>query len=296
MLNFRLCRWLLALNCGVGAFAQVVPNTHFHHIHLNSTDPKAAIAFYTTRVDGEPGKFAGTIDGVWAQSVWLLFNKVNAPPPSDPVSSIWHFDWGNEDLKATYSSEISAGLKFQQPLTDVADTMGGQKGRSFYALLDGPDHATVEQTTANHHHFNSIHFFCDDPVATADWYIKTFGAKPGAKSPEKRVNSVGLQIGPLATVQMDTTTLIFLPIQWGMTAKLPGWEGRKTLENTKGRVVDHIGVSVDNLDDAIAKLKAAGVHVTNEPRSAAGGKIKFAFIDGPDKTWIEVVEGQAHKE
>jgi hypothetical protein len=33
-----------------------------------------------------------------------------------------------------------------------------------------------------------------------------------------------------------------------------------------------------------------------EIKSAAGGKIKYAFIEGPDKIRIELVEGQAHKE
>ncbi len=60
--------------------------------------------------------------------------------------------------------------------------------------------------------------------------------------------------------------------------------------------MDNIGISVDNLDDAMAKLKAAGVTVLNEARSAAGGKIKFAFIEGPDKMKIEVIEGHADKQ
>jgi catechol 2,3-dioxygenase-like lactoylglutathione lyase family enzyme len=61
-------------------------------------------------------------------------------------------------------------------------------------------------------------------------------------------------------------------------------------------VVDHIGISVDNLEDAVAKLKAEGVKVTDEIRSVANGKIKFAFIEGPDKLRIEVIEGHAKKE
>ena len=32
---------------------------HFHHVHLNATDPKAAIDFYTSKFDCEKAKFAG---------------------------------------------------------------------------------------------------------------------------------------------------------------------------------------------------------------------------------------------
>jgi hypothetical protein len=38
------------------------------------------------------------------------------------------------------------------------------------------------------------------------------------------------------------------------------------------------------------------VKVTGEIHSEAGGKVKFAFIEGPDKTRIELVEGHARKE
>ena len=38
--------------------------THFHHVHLNSTDPRAAIEFYTTHLSGEKASFDGA-DAVW---------------------------------------------------------------------------------------------------------------------------------------------------------------------------------------------------------------------------------------
>src|SRR5690348_5469630 len=49
---------------------------HFHHVHLNATDPKAAIDFYTSKFDCEKGKLVDQLDGVWAQKSWLLFTKV----------------------------------------------------------------------------------------------------------------------------------------------------------------------------------------------------------------------------
>src|SRR6185295_7157542 len=51
-----------------------------------------------------------------------------------------------------------------------------------------------------------------------------------------------------------------------------------------------------NLAAALEKIRKAGVKVTDEIKSAAGGKIKYAFIEGPDKIRIELVEGQAQKE
>src|SRR5205814_1651568 len=65
------------------AIGQTVENAHFHHLHLNATDPAADIEFYTARFDAEKGKFAGVMDGMWTQKSWILFTKVNTAPKSE---------------------------------------------------------------------------------------------------------------------------------------------------------------------------------------------------------------------
>src|ERR1700730_15528450 len=93
---------------------------HFHHIHLNSTDPAAAAAFYPKHFDCEEKPYQGA-PAVWAQKSWLLFNKVDQPPPSDITSAVWHFGWGAEDMPAEYQKQLDMGTKFQTPLTDISD-------------------------------------------------------------------------------------------------------------------------------------------------------------------------------
>ena len=181
----RLCLPFVSIALSVVAgscvFAQPAPtvaNAHFHHLHLNATDPAKDIEFYTTKFEGEKAKFAGVADAVWAHKAWILFQKVNAPPTSDITSTIWHFGWGAEDMKATYQKQLDSGTKFQTPLTDISDIGGGanvQMGRFFYAYVDGPDHSLIELNTANHHHFGHIHLLSEDPVAAAQWYAKHFG-------------------------------------------------------------------------------------------------------------------------
>src|SRR5437868_13720522 len=78
---------------------------HFHHLHLNATDPAAAIDFYTSKFDCEKAKFMGLSDAVWAQKSWLLFHKVGKAPPWELTSAIWHFGWGAEDMKAEYKRQ-----------------------------------------------------------------------------------------------------------------------------------------------------------------------------------------------
>ena len=74
----------------------------------------------------------------------------------------------------------------------------------------------------------------------------------------------GVAIGPSASFMMDNVNIIIYPVEYPKTQMAKDWEGRKTFESTKGRAVDHLGFSVDNLDAAMARLKKDGVKVTDE--------------------------------
>ncbi len=277
-----------------------MPEAHFHHLHLNTLDPQAAIEFYTSKFDCEKAKFAGLLDGVWAQKSWLFFTKVSQPPPWELTSSIWHFGWGAEDMKATYAKHQAMGTKFFTPLTDISDIGGnvGAKDLFYYAYVQSPDKALIELNTANHHHFGHLHLFSADPIAAGDWYAKYFGAKRRSTRPPSREPRFyrNHQIGPSISLMSDQVNIIIYPVEYTQRAYPDWWKGKSELDSTKGRVVDHISFSFDNLAEALEKLRKDGVKVTDEIRSVAGGKIKFAFIEGPDKIRIELIEGHAKKE
>jgi len=275
-----------------------MPEAHFHHLHLNTLDPKAAIDFYTSRFDCERARFAGLLDAVWTQKSWILFTKVSQPPPWELTSSIWHFGWGAEDMKAAYEKQLAMGTKFFTPLTDISDIGGntGAKDLFYYAYVQGPDGALVELNTASHHRFGHLHLFSADPVAAGEWYEKYLGAKrrsTRAPSREPRFYR-NHQIGPSVSLTIDNVNIIIYSIEYTKRAYPDHWRGKTELDSTRGRVVDHIGFSFDNLAEALEKMRKDGVKVTDEIRSI--GKIKFAFIEGPDKIRIELVEGHASKE
>src|ERR1700728_3506292 len=113
----------------------------------------------------------------------------------------------------------------------------------------------IELNTSNNHRFGHVHLLSADPVATGEWYAKHFGVKPRG-SPQVHMYR-DVQIGPASSFTMDNVNVIIYPMEYAITSHMPGWENRKTFEPTKGRVVDHIGISVENLDDAIAALRKA---------------------------------------
>jgi catechol 2,3-dioxygenase-like lactoylglutathione lyase family enzyme len=292
---FATCMALVTLRAGAGD-DKPLPEAHFHHLFLNTLDPAAASDFYTSKFDCEKAKFAGVHDAVWAQKSWLLFNKVDSPPPWQLTSAIWHFGWGAEDMKAAYKKQLDMGTKFFTPLTPIRRI----SPEFYYAYVDGPDHALIELNTARHHHFGHLHLLSEDPVSAGLWYMKYFGAKRAGNpktepSREPRFYE-GIQVGPSMSLMMDNVNIILFPVQYSKQAYPEHWKGVSEMTPTKGRVVDHVGISVDNLEQAVERLRKDGVKIAGDIKSAAGGKVKYAYIEGPDKISIELVEGQARKE
>jgi catechol 2,3-dioxygenase-like lactoylglutathione lyase family enzyme len=270
--------------------APAQPTARFHHVHLNTTNPAAAVDFYASHFKARKEKFAGTSDAIWTGDSWLLFTKVATPPHADLVSSIWHIGWGAEDVPATYQKQLERGTRFATPLTDITAMVGS--GRSFfYAYVDGPDHALIELNTAANHNFGHVHMFSADPPAAGAWYAKHFGWRVRAQT-EKRIYEDN-QIGPAAFVTAGHVSMIIYPQPYVVHQNPTQWQGRTDFASTRGRVIDHLGFSVDDLDATLARLKAAGVKITSAPRSAANGQLKVAFIEGPDRVGIELLEDRS---
>ena len=273
----RALALLVLLALAFGAGAQTPPLAHFHHVHLNATDPPAAIEFYTSKFKARRESFAGLGDAVWTGDSWLLFTKVNSSPPSELLSGIWHIGWGAEDMQSTYQQQLAKGTRFATPITDISDMVGGNRS-FFYAYVDGPDHVLIELNTARHHNFGHVHMFSADPPAAGAWYTKEFGFRNFAQT-EKRIYR-DVQIAPAAFVTADHVSMIIYPVEYR----------GGTFVSTRGRVIDHLGFSVDDLDATLARMRNDGVKVTAEPRSIADGRIKFAFIEGPDQVAIELIQ------
>jgi catechol 2,3-dioxygenase-like lactoylglutathione lyase family enzyme len=267
---------LVALFACAAALAQT-PSAHFHHVHLNTTDPAAAIDFYTSKFKARQESYAGLGDAVWTGDSWLLFTKVAAPPPSELLSGIWHIGWGAEDMQATYQQQLARGTRFATPITDISDLVGGNRS-FFYAYVDGPDHVLIELNTARHHNFGHVHLFSADPPAAGAWYAKELGLRSFPQT-EKRIYR-NVQVAPAAFVTADHVSMIIYPLEYRGGTIVP----------TRGRVIDHLGFSVEDLDATLARLRNDGVKVTAEPHSLAEGRIKSAFIEGPDQVAIELLQ------
>jgi catechol 2,3-dioxygenase-like lactoylglutathione lyase family enzyme len=255
--------------------------TGFHHVHLNSRAPSKAIEFYTSTFDVTKKTALAGWDGVQSENMYLLFNKVRKPPATTPDSAIWHFGWGSPAMETDYPKHLANGVTFATPLTKLGSG-------TLFAYMKAPDGALVEINSSNTRAFIHVHLYSDAPLCAADWYVKNLGAvsrsnaqRPGPCEVSFAAPSepLGVIRSPAATVRFGEVNLIIYPRQ------RPG-----PLVSPRGHVVDHIALSVTDVNAALDRLRKSGVKVLEEPHRFGNSKTRAAMIEGPDKIAIELVE------
>jgi catechol 2,3-dioxygenase-like lactoylglutathione lyase family enzyme len=301
------------------------PAPRFHHLHLNSVNPDAAIDFYTKQFPSTvKATFAGA-PALKAGNVWVLFTKVNAPPLLQPLTAFWHFGWHVVDVREnlkTYqqrkevkllplyttdeggfvyvSSDTWPGtggvLGLTKPQIAEAKSNGVKAaGGAGFAYLAGPDGAIIEyQGNMPAERFNHVHMYHEDPFCSQLWYQKHLGATVatgrgpqrteanckvdrGADKSWPALEKEGMFRIPAAPVAFDDVAL--------NSYMNPG---DKPLAGTRGHLMDHIGLSVSDLDAWIAKLRAQGVKFLEQPYKV--GDMRALMIEGPSREAIELIE------
>ena len=122
--------------------------------------------------------------------------------------------------------------------------------------------------------YDHVHLISPDPLKTAQFYEGMFNAK--------RVGVSELGAGRVI-VELDLNGSRLL-IKSGnvKTDTAPG-----SSEPAHG--LEHFGVRTDNLEAAVAELKAKGAEFTVEIREIRPG-VKISFLLGPENVLIELLE------
>jgi len=308
------------------AFGQALPPPHFHHLALNATDPEAAIAFYrkefpsTSRTDWQ-----GLPALASPSHVMIVFQKVAATPPADPnVTAYWHFGWTAADSRKSLETFRAQNLLVPFFTDDQGHYVGissdtypyppGVPGRTEAQLaqaavqnlqpsrsggngyIHGPDDAIVEFTGNSPERFDHIHMWQDDPLCAQLWYERHLEAQPrrgtmpaeavteencktprGADASWPSLSKSGTYRSPTGGVRFDDVAM-----NWYMN------QTDKPLAPTRGHLMDHVSLSVGDLDAWIAKLKSEGVAFLEGPYRV--GSARAVMIQGPSREAIELIE------
>ncbi len=119
-----------------------------------------------------------------------------------------------------------------------------------------------------------IHLRSPDPEATAQWYEQMLGAEV--------IRSEQADGTPRVDLRLGGGQLVFIaPANPALTTSAPPRAPYFGLE--------HIGLTVADIDAAADELKAKGVAFTTEPITVRPG-VRIAFMRGPEDVLIELIQ------
>ena len=305
----------------------MLPTPKFHHLHLNSTDPDAAIDFYRRQFPSTENQKWGGFPALRSPNeVMVLFTQVDTRPVSEPQSAIWHFGWHVTDSRRTletfktrrdvellplYTSDEGGAVLIS---SDTWPSQGGvlgltkaqiaearQKGLGTaggggFAYMTGPDDALVEY--AGDHpaeRFNHVHLYQEDPFCAQLWYQKHLNAPPRTGWGGAPVTETDCKVPRGADrtwPALNREGMYRSPragVEFGDVALI--WyanQGERPLVGSRGQLQDHIALSVADLDAWIDKLRSEGVAFLEEPYAL--GDTRAIMIEGPSREALELVE------
>ncbi|MBN9005536.1 MAG: VOC family protein [Rhizobiales bacterium] len=116
--------------------------------------------------------------------------------------------------------------------------------------------------------WDHVHIRTPDPEDTAKWFAETLGAEI-VRTPVR------------LDVKLGSANIFLAPVTAG--------DGVNPPPSTPYQGLDHFGLSVKDIDDVAAHLKAKGVTFTKEPHTIRPG-VRICFIRGPQGISIELLE------
>ena len=260
--SFLAALWLGAASANAQTMPPNDAGVTMGHLHLNSRDLDANKKIFVG-MGGEALNIPGApLQYVRFPGVIVILNlPPGAPPESGPSEGtvINHVGFLVPNAQDAAAKWKAAGLPVEP----------GRNGRTDQAYVVTADGLRVEILEDKNQkepiRFHHVHFFVPE-AAIADiqaWYVKNFGATAGMRGTSQAADVPGAN---LTFSKTDTPTV-----------------------PTKGRILDHIGFDVTNLDVAVKRFTANGIKLDRGPETLPNG-VKLLFIHDPWGTNIEVNE------
>ena len=241
--------------------------TAFGHLHVHPSDPAEHREFWIDTLGAaighvgtmEVAKFPGGL------VEWISPSWGDAKPAGGSKStSVHHVAFSVPDLRAALDSVTAAGYP------DVTSTeMPEGNGKTAVAFVMGPDDLLVELVESKAqrapYSMDHIHFTTPQAAETEAWYVKLLDA---TRSTDSRAPSA----------EIPGTRLVFSPSSNPVTG-------------TKGRVLDHIGFEVRDLEAFTKEIEGMGITVERFIETDILGGLAIAYITDPWGTYIELTDG-----
>ena len=307
--------------------AHDLPTPKFHHVHLRSADPDAAVDFYCRLFPtSRPTTWAGFTAAAVPNDILILFER-DETVDATQQSALWHFGWHVPDSRRTTEEFLKRDDVVSMPLyTGIGDghvpicsdtwyktgeDLGVTKARIAelqaqnapipggpgFAYFQGPDGALFEIAGdyGEEERFNHVHMWQEDPFCAQLWYRKHFGFQPRAKFANIPVGEDDCRVPRTPDPSfpaLDPAGMYRYPAGGVAVGDVDlTWypnQGSDSPPSSLGRLLDHIAFSVTDLDAWSDRLKSGGVTFLKDAYPI--GDTRAVMIEGPSREAIALVE------
>ena len=275
----EICVGVLLLTlASVPASAQLLaakdgPIVYGHH-HLNVTSIDAHKKFWVDALGGKSVKVGTSPNEIVMFPNVLVFLRQQMPTGGTKGTTVNHLAFAVTNVRQAVDRARAAGYRIATReeagvYDEVKDDIAFNKEQQSYsAFVMGPDEVKVQlfevRTNPSPVALHHVHFA--GPAAEMKaWYVKVFGAKPSTR-------------GMFEAADLPGVNLSFSP------APAP-------VVGTRGRVLDHIGFEVRDLEAFCKRLEGMGITLDRPYTKVPALNIAIAFIQDPWGTYIELTEG-----
>ena len=262
MKKFVAVFWLASALVGGTAVAQTMPPNEtgvtMGHLHLNSRDLEANKKIFVGM--GGEALNLGALQYVRFPGVSVILNlPPGAPPEAGPTvgTVINHVGFLVPNVQ-------EAATKWKASGVPVLPGNNGRLDQAFVVTADGLRVEVLQDKDQKVPiRFHHVHFFVPASAIAEiqTWYGKNFGAKPGMRGANQAADVPGAN---LTFSKTDTPTV-----------------------STKGRILDHIGFDVIDIEAAAKRFQENGIKLDRGIETLPNG-VKLLFIHDPWGTSIEV--------
>jgi len=246
------------------------------HLHYVVRDVAANKAFWV-KLGGRSVLFNGTTEGIVFPDVVVLLRQ-GEPTGGTEGSVVNHVAFRVKSLAEIERAGFTVEYNAQYPGVASVHTPEGERVELFddglatnltFTIDSGGNDAVAERHNrkitvpiiAHHIHLNVPQ---DQVAAVKEWYATHFGGVRGKRWRYDAVDLPGININ----------------ISGVDTAQAP----------TRGRMLDHIGFEVTNLEAFCRELEAQGIKL-DRPYGKLPSGFGLAFLTDPWGTYIELTEG-----
>jgi len=254
----------LLLALATPARAQLSPmndaGVTYGHVHLNVSDIEVHKKLFVDIFGGEFVQKGPLAAVKWPNMLVAFAQKAPTGPSQGTVTD--HFGFRVRSMPDMLTALRTAGYQIQREFT------GAEGFPNAYVL--GPDGLRLEmqedKTLSTKAIPNHVHFLTPEFETLLDWYVDTFSLARRNRGTVKTTADAG-------TVNLSFQT------------------SRDPVVGTKGRVIDHIGFELRELQAFCKQLESKGIKFDVPYREVPAIGLKIAYITDPTGVYIELTEG-----